>query len=198
MVGRWCPCMLQCRDGAVLTIWTISLRANLNTSVSVWSAMFEYCRCRTWPKRVLQRKLNFPRILAAGLGGNKLLVSTWWTMRAKFARLEGFGSTRSRRCIVRDSVLKTPPSTWATSAGGWDFPESKVNPNKPKASLRQNMATVLHWIQGNFVWRGVWQGRVFAWSWLTVTSMHQLHWDPCPRNVLASHRLLKKSGISTH
>ena len=94
----------------------------------------------TLPKRVLQRNWNFPTIDAAMEGERKSFSKTSSMQAFKFAILDGFDSTKSRRCNCKVVVLKTTPKMLQTADGRCVLSGSSSNPSSLKLSCKQLIA----------------------------------------------------------
>ena len=150
-MGGCCRSSWQTRWGAICTTCFISFRDRIIAGVRCVELVLEYCRSRkaavqnlpSFPNSVLHRKPNFPRTLAATLGGSALrrrIASINTTV--KFWTWRGLGSTFNWRSLCNTRVLKATPSTYATSLGTYVFSLSRLKPNGWKACCKQNMVTL--------------------------------------------------------
>ena len=90
----------------------------------------------TLPKRVLQRNWNFPTIDAAMEGERKSFSKTSSMQAFKFAILDGFDSTKSRRCNCKVVVLKTTPQNVADCRRPLCFVGIEFEPKQFEAFLQ--------------------------------------------------------------
>ena len=149
-MGGCCRSNWQTLWGAILTTCLIRFKDRVMVDVRCVELVLEYCRSRraavqnlpSFPNNVLQRKPNFPRTLAATLGGSASRCKMASINAVKFWTQRGLGSTLVWRSLCSARILKASPSTCATSPGTCVFSLSRLNPISWKACCKQNMVTL--------------------------------------------------------